>query len=240
MHTITLELLRHGPAHNQLLSPLTPYLALCENHGAVTVHVPFEHNQFLHRLAALGYRVSDEARIFQLKDTAAVLGDLLGTVPGLTAETNKQNCDIEQMTHLRLIISASELALLPFELALAPAGLPGAGQHLLLQPQMPVCLTREVRRAPDDCLKWPEQTPRILFVAAAPPGVASIPLEAHLLALRRAIAPWVKYYDPDDARAREKILRNHFVFLPNASLEAIEDECASSSFTHVHILAGST
>ena len=40
MHTITLELLRHGPAHNQLLSPLTPYLALCENHGAVTMHVP--------------------------------------------------------------------------------------------------------------------------------------------------------------------------------------------------------
>jgi hypothetical protein len=102
---------------------------------------------------------------------------------------------------------------------------------------MPVCLTREVRRAPDDCLKWPEQAPRILFVAAAPPGVASIPLEAHLLALRRAIAPWVKYYDPNDAGAREKILRNHFVFLPNASLEAIEDECASSSFTHVHILA---
>jgi hypothetical protein len=32
MRTITLELLRHGPAHNQLLSPLTPCLALCENH----------------------------------------------------------------------------------------------------------------------------------------------------------------------------------------------------------------
>ena len=65
MRTITLELLRHGPAHNQLLSPLTSYLALCENHSAVTMHVPFEHNQFLHRLDALGYRVSDEARIFQ-------------------------------------------------------------------------------------------------------------------------------------------------------------------------------
>jgi len=32
-------------------------------------------------------------------------------------------------------------------------------------------------------------------------------------------------------------LSQHFVFLPNASLEAIEKECASSSFTHVHILA---
>jgi hypothetical protein len=237
MHTITLELLRHGPAHNQLLSPLTPYLALCENHGAVTMHVPFEHNQFLHRLDALGYRVSDEARIFQLKDTAAVLGDMLGTVPGLTAETNKQNSEGEPLTHLRLIISASELALLPFELALSPAGLPGAGQHLLLQPQMPVCLTREVRRAPDDDVKWPDLAPRILFVAAAPSGVGDIPLEAHLLALRRAIEPWVKYYNPNDIAKRAKILSDHFVFLPNASLEAIEKECASSSFTHVHILA---
>jgi CHAT domain len=237
MHTITLELLRHGPAHNQLLSPLTPYLALCENHGAVTMHVPFEHNQFLHRLDALGYRVSDDARIFQLKDTAAVLGQLLATVPGLTAESNKQDIDAKPLAHLRLIISASELALLPFELALSPAGLPGAGQHLLLQPQMPVCLTRETRRTPDDDLKWPEGAPRILFVAAAPSAVGPIPLEAHLLALRRAIAPWVKYYNPDDALARETVLRDHFVFLPNASLKAIEDECASSSFTHVHILA---
>jgi hypothetical protein len=136
-----------------------------------------------------------------------------------------------------LIISASELALLPFELALSPAGLPGAGQHLLLQPQMPVCLTREVRRAPEDDLKWPVGSPRILFVAAAPSGVGDIPLDAHLLALRRAIEPWVKYYNPDDATKRAEILGKHFVFLPNASLEAIERECASSSFTHVHILA---
>ena len=58
MRTITLELLRHGPAHNQLLSPLTPYLALCENHGAVTLHMPFEHSQFMHRLDALGYKLT--------------------------------------------------------------------------------------------------------------------------------------------------------------------------------------
>ena len=62
MRTITLELLRHGPSHNQLLSPLTQYLALCENHAAVTVHLPFEHNQFLHRLRALGYKLEDESR----------------------------------------------------------------------------------------------------------------------------------------------------------------------------------
>ncbi|HEY2289472.1 MAG TPA: hypothetical protein VGM86_02105, partial [Thermoanaerobaculia bacterium] len=85
MRTITLELLRHGPAHNQLLSPLTPYLALCQNHGAVTLHVPFEHNQFLYRLSALGYRINEDSLVFQLNDTARVMGEILAMIPGLTA-----------------------------------------------------------------------------------------------------------------------------------------------------------
>src|SRR3954470_22748963 len=101
MRTITLELLRHGPPHNQLLSPLTPYLALCENHGAVTVHVPFEHSQFLHRLRSLGYKLGEEPREFQIRDTAKVLGEFLASIPGLTAELSRDQGDREQLTHLR-------------------------------------------------------------------------------------------------------------------------------------------
>lgn len=237
MRTITLELLRHGPAHNQLLSPLTPYLALCENHAAVTLHVPFEHNQFLHRLSALRYRVIEESRVFQLNDTAKVLGDFLGEIPGLTAESNKEDHkQTEPLTHLRLIISSSELALLPFEMALSPNGLPGAGQHLLLQPQMPLCLTREVRRVSDEKLQWPHK-PKILFIAAAPPGVGAIPLESHLLALRKVISPWVKYFDEGDAGTRRQRIAEHLHVLPDASIEAIEEACASGAYTHIHILA---
>jgi hypothetical protein len=236
MRTITLELLRHGPAHNQLLSPLTPYLALCENHGAVTLHVPFEHNQFLHRLNALSYQTQEKARQFQLHDTARLLADLLSEIPGLTAESNREDSVGEPLTHLRLILSASELALLPFELALSPDGFPGAGQHLLLQPQTPVCLTREIRRVPGESLRWPRK-PRVLFVAASPPGVGPIPLESHLLALRRVIDPWVYYFDPADAEARREKVGKHLVVLPEASIEAIERECATGEYTHVHVLA---
>ncbi|HKV09946.1 MAG TPA: CHAT domain-containing protein [Thermoanaerobaculia bacterium] len=236
MRTITLELLRHGPAHNQLLSPLTPYLALCENHAAVTLHVPFEHNQFLHRLSALGYKLSEESRLFQLQDTARVLGGVLSGIPGLTAETNRDNGTEEPLTHLRLIISASELALLPFELALSPDGCPGSGQQLLLQPQLPLCLTREIRRVPGEAMEWPDR-PRILFVAAAPPGVGAIPLESHLLALRRVIDPWVRYFDPEDEKKRKERTEKHLELLTGASVEAIEKACASGRYTHVHILA---
>jgi hypothetical protein len=47
IRNVKIELLRAGPAHNQLLSPLTPYLALCGADGPVTVHIPFEHEQLL-------------------------------------------------------------------------------------------------------------------------------------------------------------------------------------------------
>lgn len=242
MRTITLELLRHGTTHGQLLSPLTPYLALCENHAAITVHLPFEHNQFLYRLSALGYQLDDpsnkiQSRIFQLQDTARVLSEILAEIPGLTAESNKQNGSEDNLTHLRLIISASELALLPFELALSPNGVPGAGQHLLLQPQTPICLTREIRRVGDENIKIPK-VPKILFIAAAPRELrAKIPVDEHLLVLRRLINPWMKYYDKSNKDKRRERVEEHLHFLPNASIEAIETACASEEYTHIHILA---
>src|SRR5687768_17376736 len=113
MRTITLEFLRHGPPHNQLLSPLTNYLALCGNHGAESVQMPFEHAQLLHRLHALEYRSDDRSREFQLVDTAQTLGNLLANVSGLTADVSRHFRDVEEPLHLRLVMSASELALVP-------------------------------------------------------------------------------------------------------------------------------
>jgi CHAT domain len=238
MRTITLELLRHGPAHNQLLSPLTQYLALCENHSAVTVHVPFEHNQFLYRHRSLSYSMGEEPRIFQVRDTAQVMGDLLSTIPGLTAAINGQQSDgdSESVTHLRLVLSAAELALLPFELALAPHGFPGAGQPLLLQSQMPLCITRETRRVPEEFVDWPKR-PKILFVTAAPPGYPAVPAGAHLLALRKAIEPWIGATEAEGPEKRRQRVDQHLSVLTHASAESIEAACASGEYTHIHILA---
>src|SRR5262249_32184427 len=176
MRTITLELVRHGPAHNQLLSPLTQYLALCENHPAVTLQLPLEHNQMLYRLSALAYRMGKAVREFQVRDTAQLLGDLLARVPGFPGEMSRReavppgeaafDAEDDAATHLRLVLSASELALLPFELALAPSGLPGAGQPLLLQSLRPVTITRETRRVAEGHVVWPERV-RVLFVVAS-------------------------------------------------------------------------
>lgn len=238
MRTITLELLRHGPAHNQLLSPVTQYLALCESDSAVTIRVPFEHNQMLYRLHALGYAMGEESRQFQMKDTAQVLGELLAGIPGFTAAVNRmrQPPGESEATHLRLILSASELALLPFELALAPPGCPGTGQPLLLQSQMRLCITRETRRTQETFVEWPD-SPRILFVYASPPGYELVPARAHLLALRRALEPWIALTGDEDQATRQKLIARHLAVVGDASIESLEEACATGNFTHIHILA---
>ena len=253
VRTITLELVRHGPAHNQLLSPLTQYLALCENHPAVTLQLPLEHHQMLYRLSALAYRAGKEAREFQVRDTARLLADLLALIPGLTADMNRHdagNVPGDSATHLRLVLSASELALLPFELALAPMGLPGAGQPLLLQSLRPLSITRETRRVAEAQMTWPDRV-RVLFVVASPAELPPPPAAAHLLALRRAIEPWVGTRGAAGGPAagvadgqatalpatHNDRLERHLTVLANASLEAVEDACAHGGYTHVHILA---
>lgn len=241
MRTITLELLRHGPAHNQLLSPLTPYLALCENHAPVTVTIPFEHNQFLHRLTALTYefgdtQIADDQRKFQLQDTGRELSRILSSIPGLTAELNRHKEESNEVIHLRLVLSASELALLPFELVLAGNGFPGFGQPLLLQNQAPICLTRETRRVKDAQVRWAPQA-RVLFVCASPEGLAQVPVDAHLLALRRAVDPWVRYFPEHDDEARRTKVNECLHVLSNATIEDIQQACATHQYTHVHILA---
>lgn len=234
MRTITLEFLRHGPAHNQLLSPLTEYLALCGNHGAESLNVPFEHNQLLNRLRALCYKTDDETREFQLADTARTLGAILGGVVGLTADLSRHRETAEAVLHLRLVISASELALLPFELATAPIGFPGAGDWLLLQNQLPVCLTREVRRDSDVRIDW-QKKPKILFIVAQPPDVGAVPLEPHLLALRRELEPWINAYGDDGERKKQ--IESMLTILPEATVDQIQEVCAKATYTHIHILA---
>lgn len=238
MRTVTLELLRHGPPHNQLLSPLTPYLALCENHGPVTLNLDFEHHQFLHRLSALTYEVDNAAqRRFQLRDTGLELGKVLGAVPGLIAELSRDNAEASGVLHLRLVLSASELALLPFELALAGNGMPGDGQPLALQNQVPLCVTREVRRVREPGLRWGDDQIRVLFACASPADLPAVPLESHLLALRRAVSPWVGVYESNDDEQRREQVDLRLRVLPRATLRDIERECANGEFTHVHILA---
>jgi hypothetical protein len=57
------------------------------------------------------------------------------------------------------------------------------------------------------------------------------------LVLRRLIDPWIKFYGNKNEIQRRQLIEEHLHLIPNASIKAIEDECATGEYTHVHILA---
>ena len=61
IRTVSVELLRAGPRHNQLISPLTQYLGVCGNAPAARITLPFEHGELERRLQELRYGVHAEA-----------------------------------------------------------------------------------------------------------------------------------------------------------------------------------
>lgn len=235
IRTVTLELMRHGAGYPQILSPSTDYLALCGDHPPETVAVPADHPMAM----TAGYRVlrhddSEETRELQLRQAATLVSSLLGRVPGLLAELAAGQAAGQELLHLQLVLTGPELSLLPFELADSPRGAPGSGRPLFLQGDLPVCITRQVRRVGQRPFTWPEQ-PKILLATASPEAAGEVPLEDHRQALIEALEPWLPY--AADAQERRSILRRHLVILPRADLAGLEETCRRQHFTHVHLLA---
>ena len=227
IRSVKLEFLRPGPAHNQLLSPLTPYVAVCGEDGSVTVNMPFEHRELLIRLRRLRYEkgvdpARDVQRQAEVRSMGEEIGKIIGQVPSLLSAISGAG---DGMVHLRLVLSPSELGMVPFEMAIAPNAFPGSGSALFLQPCAPITVTREVRRSTPLKVNW-NRVPRILFAFATPTGYARVPAQDHLNALRRAIEPWVEILDPGQNEARLEKVKKHLTVLPDATLEDIRQKCA--------------
>jgi len=268
---VKLEIVRPGPPHNQLLSPLTPYMALCGDGSPITFNVEFEHRQLLNRLEHLRYMVPrpgadpetvpESTRAGELGDLGAAMGRVLAGLTSLNAELNRARADTESVAdrtyvHLRLVLSGSELSLLPFELAVAPQSLPGEGLHFCLQGSLPIVVTREIPRSRPLPVRWHRYArPRILFVSAAPGGLA-VPLRGHLHALRAAVDPWITWpgdrgTDHDEElldaahprscvdrteiermRIAEGKVQECLRVLPNASIDSIYETCSRAHGDH--------
>lgn len=234
---IKLELLRQGPKHNQLLSPLTPYIALCGSKEPQTVHIPYEHRQLLLRLGRLRYELgssqaAETQRDGELRELGESIGGILGQISGLQSAVERTSDNNGELLHLRLSASALELSMVPFEAAIAPLNFPGSGSPMQLR--TPVVITREARRAEKANVQWARQ-PRILFAFATPAGMRPVPAQAHLNALRNSIEPYVKIKDTPEERLES--VKQLLTVIPEASLKAITDACRSGNYTHVHILA---
>ena len=237
---ITLELLRGGPPHNQLVSPITEYLALCGDAAPHTLRLPFEHGELTNRLRFLRYGLAslqdgEALRQDELERLSRELGTLFGSIPAFAAEISSIELPRHGgVVHCRLVLAGNELGLVPWEIVQVPVGLPGAGLPLLLQPRVPVSLTREVRGAGRRQFRW-DRTPRILFAAADEHDFPPNTIEAHLLALRRAFEPWA--YPASSSRVTTPIAHYDIDVIETASVEDIRQRCLDVDYTHVHILA---
>jgi hypothetical protein len=242
---VTLELLRGGPPHNQLVSPITEYLALCGDAAPHVLRLPFEHGDLTDRLYVLGYglgsgRDPESIRQSELQRFARELGGLFGSIPAFGAEVSSLELPRNGgVVHFRLVLAGNELALVPWEIAQVPTGLPGAGLPLLLQPRVPVSMTREVRGASRRRFLW-DRAPRVLFATTDEADFPPNTIEAHLLALRRALEPWA-YQDSRDGWSGWAAPPTFpIAIIERASIEDIRARCLEDDFTHVHILAHGT
>ena len=237
IRTVTVEFLRSGPPHNQLLSPLTQYLAVCGDAGAGVVTVPYEHAVFERRLKELRYETGDpDDRLAMLHDVGVDMGKILGSVPGLPGSLTVDPNKLDTLIHLRLTLSASELAHLPFELAKVPVGAGTTTESwLVVQTRPPVCVTRTIRTVSPEGVVWPPK-PRILFISGDPDNV---PFDDHRDALVEAIQPF-RYPGRDDPLLSNDGAREQFgdllTILKNPTLADVMRECRDASYTHVHML----
>jgi beta-lactamase superfamily II metal-dependent hydrolase len=241
IRTVTVELLRAGPAHNQLLSPLTQYLGICGDSGAGVVSQPYEHATFLRRIRAMRYEGEGEdnrERLGVLRDIGVDMAKILGAVPGLPGALNAHSgVGAGTLVHLRMMLTASELAWLPFELSKTPIG-PNSSDDswLALQTRVPVCMTRRSRNVSVIGGSWPVR-PRILFIAADP---ANTPFEGHRAALMDLVKPFL-YAGQDKPKVSWGGRREQFgdllTIIKDVSFEDILTECDENQYTHLHILA---
>ena len=234
IRVVEVELLRRGPRHNQLLSPLTDYLAVCADFPGGVVNVPYEQSEAENLLDELRYTVASletSGRLGSVREQAgAKLAAMLEAIPGLGGLLATDHGDGVSLTHLRMVTSAGELALLPFELSKGPVGSGGIGDDWLqLQPDRPVCLTRHVRGV-IRATSWPLE-PRILFISGH-----DVPLDAHLDVFERVLEP----YRSDRLQRVDDLPRHwtskHLTVIEEATLDEVRT-AASAGFTHVHVLA---
>src|SRR5262245_7653083 len=193
IETVTVELLRAGPRHNQLVSPITQYLGVCGDSPVSRVTLPYEHGELERRLQELRYGVTEEdgrRGTLVLEQTGREIAQLLSSIEGVSGMLNPRQDRPEVLTHLRIVLSASELAMLPFEASKVPTLTGAASVWLALQVRAPVCITRHIRSVSAEGVPWPTK-PRIFFIAGP-----ETPVMEHRAALEAALQPW---RDRDDA-----------------------------------------
>ena len=231
--THTLELLRAGPPHNQLLSPLTQYLATFDSAPSEAVSVPFDQYEFDQTIRDLRYQTDaaadSEKRQYVLETTGRKLATMMGKVPDLQASLTRDAR--EGLFHLRIRLFASELASLPWEITKDPDS--ASANWLCLQSHAPTVITRHIRGVKPSAATW-DKPPKILFIHSDAGG--EVPHQQHFQALEQILKPWTF---PSNQRQKGKVNEDFITTLggQQATIDNIAEKCSSNKYSHIHVLA---
>lgn len=235
MQTVTIEIDRLGSSHNHGLSPQTKYRVACDQQPVIEVSIDCDQSTFEMQKELLRNMNDEQKRQSGLTFCEALVTKIFDDIRPFSIVAK---LDKDPWLHIRLLSDAKELVQLPFESAQTPSGL--QGQHdklLLLNPQRPATLTREVRQVDLPSYQWPLK-PRILF-AWANPGM-EVPAEDHYKALRGIVSRLVPPLDGNAEPIPD--LAPVLTRLPKASLQFLKSHISKASqegnpYTHVHLLA---
>ncbi|MEO8937953.1 MAG: hypothetical protein ABI277_15660 [Burkholderiaceae bacterium] len=118
------------------------------------VDLPFEHPAFLRRLDEMGLDQDAKDRNPVMRDLGVEFARMLGSIPRPPGSLSTDASGPDTLIRLRLVLSKSELALLPFELTKSPIGpATWAEGGLSLQVRVSVVITRRTRDTPDSRLQ---------------------------------------------------------------------------------------
>ena len=159
---------------------------------------------------------------------SARFSPFLGELAGARAQKGR-------FVHLRLSLSAFELALLPFEAAVAPNGFPGSGSPLFLQSKIPITLDPGNPSRPTPAGGMGSPAPHSLYFRFAPwfcpgsrQGASHGPAPRH-----RPVGENQGHGGGAIGSEVKKIL----TVLPDATLEQVRQASMDTEYSHVHILA---
>lgn len=219
----TLSLLRAGPLDGAYLSSATSYLGFAGNQECVEVRSGLQHRELEIHLQGMRSTepFADAERTSHVRALSDAVTNLVRDVPGWSRPEGHTG-----FWHVNLAIDPHELTFLPFELMRSKRLHP-----LLLDRGRPVSFTRAVRGARPAKYSWPAK-PRALL-AWSNWDSSEIFGASHELEMRRALRLWA---GPPKGTAAEDF-SEVLDILPNASLRDIQEACATTSYTHVHIAA---
>ena len=223
MRSEMIEFLRFGDATG-ILRKGERYLAVS---GTKPVRQPvtnYGHAEFLKNLVKLRYinTTSDQERNAALERTAAEATNMLG-VSSLSVDP----------VQIDLVISASELWLLPFEAASDSEGNP-----LFVQKDNTLVLTRRIRHEFTEQKHAWSPVPRVALISASPRWAGPpVPLERHKEAIRASLKAWVEPLAGFDGIPDDRGVLCTLDQATPETLRAMFEKAQEKPFTHVHILA---